>query len=407
MNLLGNNFRLVCLGAIIFFLPYSYVIPSYAIAALMIYAVIKTLRGEAEVVFYKKLSFWLPAVLEVISIFGLSYSANLSAGWNAIERQLSLLFLPFILSQMGLSNQEFSRLKDWFVASLVVVVTGVECRFLWLRITQNQYDFFRYFFSYDYTYNSLTTEFLAQPAYLGTFIVLSNIYCISKILSPENGIKWKSGMVAIVLINSFFLFQLSARTPLLCNALVLIFYAIYISSKLRKWFVGGLIVALLVLSFGVLYKYSGFTKMRIQSIYDEITNPDVKSFDPKSRALIWPCAVEVIRENWLLGVGTGDAEDALVEKYRQKEYRELADEQMNAHNQFLTQLMRFGILGGLIIGIVLALPFLLFVRQRKVEPAVFLLLIAIFFMTENVLGRAQGAIFFGFFYSSYLTLNQK
>lgn len=407
MKLLENKFKLVCLGAIVFFLPYSYVIPSYAIGALIIYVVIETLRGEVGLVFYKKPSFWLPAVLVVISIFGLSYSANVQAGWKAVERQLSLLFLPFVLSQMQISSLEFSRLKDWFVASLVIVVTAVECRFVWLRITQSQYDFFRYFFSYDYTYNKLTTEFLAQPAYLGTFIVLSNIYCISKLLSPDKRIKWNLGIAAIVLVNSFFLFQLSARTPLLCNALVLIFYTVYVALKLKRWFLGGLIAALLVLSFGGLYQYSGFTKMRIQSIYEEITNTDVKSFDPKSRVLIWPCAVEVIRENWLFGVGTGDAEDALVEKYRQKGYKELVDERMNAHNQFLTQLMRFGILGGLITCVALAFPFFLFVKQKRVESAAFLLLIVIFFMTENVLGRAQGVIFFGFFYSCYLTLDQK
>ena len=112
----------------------------------------------------------------------------------------------------------------------------------------------------------------------------------------------------------------------------------------------------------------------------------------QSRILIWDASFQLIKEAPLLGYGIGDAEDALIEKYKELNYIQNYINQYNAHNQFLQTFLQIGVVGfGVLSSIFIILA--INMRRSRNEFSVFLiLLISLFF--ESMLVRFNGIVFF-------------
>ena len=98
-----------------------------------------------------------------------------------------------------------------------------------------------------------------------------------------------------------------------------------------------------------------------------------------------------------MGVGLGDRNDALMMKYKENEFWYGLGSQKNTHNQYLDVLMSMGIIGLFLFLITFFIyPIKMFFKQRQVFAIVVYVLLAICFMTENMLDRYQGLIFISF-----------
>ena len=118
----------------------------------------------------------------------------------------------------------------------------------------------------------------------------------------------------------------------------------------------------------------------------------VKDFTMLQRFELWRNAWKVFRSNPLFGTGTGDVVDAC--------HQQLADSQSplqgtykHAHNQYLTFLVTFGIIG---FAIITAFFVYALRRQRLLRvPAVlaFVCIVLISFITEDTLETLAGCVF--------------
>jgi O-antigen ligase len=121
-----------------------------------------------------------------------------------------------------------------------------------------------------------------------------------------------------------------------------------------------------------------------------------KNYNPsaseKSRLLSWDAAIKLIAEAPLFGYGVGDANTALVEKYKELGYTKNYNNNYNAHNQFLQSFLQNGILGG---GLLLFIFVILAKRMKGSlnEMAVLVILFTSLFF-EAMLVRFNGIVFF-------------
>jgi hypothetical protein len=130
------------------------------------------------------------------------------------------------------------------------------------------------------------------------------------------------------------------------------------------------------------------------------------------RVQIWKLCVELLNENraWITGVGIGDLQDKLDEKYRQKgmytgnpELKDSGYLGYGPHNQYMEILTAMGGIAVFFFGFVISLLWQrAVVRNHFLLPG-FLLLITLFFITESVLGTAKGILFFMFFTTLFVT----
>ena len=118
----------------------------------------------------------------------------------------------------------------------------------------------------------------------------------------------------------------------------------------------------------------------------------VKDFTMLQRFELWKNAWRVFKKQPLMGVGTGDVVDCC-HKQLETDGSPLAGTKKHTHNQYLTFLVTFGLLGFSIIVLMFVYAFR---RQRLLRiPAVlaFVTIVLVSFITEDTLETLAGCVF--------------
>ena len=115
----------------------------------------------------------------------------------------------------------------------------------------------------------------------------------------------------------------------------------------------------------------------------------------------WKTAGQIIKENWIFGVGAGDVADKFEQKYKENKSLLIAENRIRAHNSFLTYWLSFGIIG-LVLFTYIQYSFFQFEwRNVNYLGLLFIGLSLISFLLEDTLETQTGVTFFAFFYSFY------
>ena len=202
------------------------------------------------------------------------------------------------------------------------------------------------------------------------------------------------------------IFLLSSKAGIIGIYLSLIFLLLFrlIKSSIRWSFV------LILLSVIVLFFISFKANKRFESFPSALVNAKENSKTEESsavRILIWQSAIDLIKHNYLAGVGTGDVKDSLMSEYKQRNMTGAYKQWLNVHNQFLETFVGQGILGDMILLLLFIYPFIQSLKKQNYLFVLFLVLIGINFLFESMLNRQAGVLFFAFFYSFFVFVEYK
>jgi hypothetical protein len=120
------------------------------------------------------------------------------------------------------------------------------------------------------------------------------------------------------------------------------------------------------------------------------------------RLEFWKASRNIIQDNWLKGVGTGDLEQAFQQEYinsgslLEKEFR------WRSHNQFLAITATFGIIGLAWFLLSLILPAIWLSKFHDFYYLSFFIIVILSMFTEDTLETQAGVTVFAFFSSFYL-----
>jgi hypothetical protein len=120
----------------------------------------------------------------------------------------------------------------------------------------------------------------------------------------------------------------------------------------------------------------------------------------------WKAALNIIKENIILGVGTGDVATAYKEQYEKMKSPLEERFRKRAHNQYLTIAVTFGVVG--FVWFIVSLFYPLAVHRFKPGYlyTVFLVIVLLSFVSEDTLESQAGLTFFAFFNSFFLFCNR-
>lgn len=113
----------------------------------------------------------------------------------------------------------------------------------------------------------------------------------------------------------------------------------------------------------------------------------------------WKTSLDVFKKVPLFGVSDGDYKNRMNAQYIINGFLYCAREKYSSHNQFLFILSSKGFLGFSILFLLLLAPFLW--HKRNTSLKLLVIICAIFFLTEDVLARQQGLVFFVYFFSLF------
>ncbi len=414
--LINNHINKEDLGVLILFfaLPFTRSFINITIAAIILYSVYHHVKEKK----WPAIQFhWFLPLL----FFYFLLSVLISGGsWSLVERRLTLIIIPIIFA-LNL-NYFHPKLKNKtyvsFVAGniLATIICAIRALVRSINIDNGKvifdakvlkdtdYDFLtssvmggNYFFSSEFSY-------FLDSSYFALYIVFAQVL-IFELLRDSSGKIRNRILVACYIFLFIPLFLLSSKAALISSFVVLIYGFVKIETTLRNRVVYLLGFCAVILLFFLV-------NPRIQVFLETITDTafvidPLARYGHSLRILSWDASIEIIRDNWLIGVGEGNKESKLLEMYLAKGYDEPAKEIYNSHNLFLDFLLGGGIIG---LGVFLAGLFSLVVRSLRKHDFVLMALVFVFSFAalfENLLTRFSGNLFFAIFITLLLGVQSR
>lgn len=111
----------------------------------------------------------------------------------------------------------------------------------------------------------------------------------------------------------------------------------------------------------------------------------------------WKASLFIIREHWLIGVGTGGNQKAFDWAYEEMDSPLTPDNRKRSHNMFLTYTVSYGVFGLLLFLTLLGVAFRAAWNDRNLLSLLFMVVICGSFLNEDTLETQLGVTIFGFF----------
>jgi hypothetical protein len=140
--------------------------------------------------------------------------------------------------------------------------------------------------------------------------------------------------------------------------------------------------------------------LRGYDYYKESGNPT--GFTLMQRLEFWKASIGIIKENWVMGVGTGDMNIAFHQQYEKMHTKLSRDQRWRSHNQFLSIFIGFGIIGFLWFLIAIFYPPVMLGRKNDFFVITFLIISTLSMLTGDTIETQTGVTFFVLFYSFFL-----
>ena len=336
-----------------------------------------------------------------VEILGLFYSSNYVMAFSSLEKKLPLLLIPLIvLTSDDLRCKKLDMLLKCFVGS--VTLASVVC--LIQAVHRNNYfDVFTNPNWFYFSYSDLTEILGIQPIYFSVFVSFSFFVVVF------HGKKdWSLGSRMRALLCFFlggflfvFLTMLSGRTAIAATLLILIAITFVFFQRRKRLLVGLLSVVSIVLVSGLLISQLPIVRERFLEALGMNKTSDWVYGDPQktqplpeARLIKWKAAFNIIQDNWLIGVSSGDAQDELNTQYGRLGFQAGMNEQFNTHNQFLQTWVGSGLTGLMIFAATLILGVVKSIKDKNHLYLVFIVIFCICCITESMLERQFGILIY-------------
>lgn len=355
-------------------------------------------KNEQALKFYQS-PFWIISILLVlISIIGLLYSEDAKNSLHTVEKQLSLVIFPTVLPAFINHKRSIKKILLVFIAFVMIasLIAHIDTIIRFINTPEHHADPLMFYFSYWYIHVGLVSIFKISPVYMGLYCNIAILFALY--ISSETENKYlKRSLIFFIAYQCFFVFQLSARMAIISNLLLIVIGILYYlkNYKLKLITISAFII--IVILCGLLMR--GPTSRLLYKLKNISQNEE-------TRIKRWKSILPIIENNLFIGVGTGDAKTELLKQYQNDGLNYSTGEGYNTHNQYLDYLLKFGVVGILSFAAFLLIQFKLAFDRRSMLYFLFLLLICIGFMTENILSRRMGVVTTVFFCSLfYYSLN--
>lgn len=391
-----NKIHAGLLQAIAFTLPFSIKLNN----ALIILCLLNWLI-EGKVLRKTRLAFSNPVNLLMLAFFlvhvvSVLFSSNTAEAWAIAERRLPLIVFPLLVFNQNILNS-FNKVLLSFCAG--VALAGVIC------ISRASYLFFEQGSYNTFFYHNLSSGIGINAIYLSAYAVLSIIVLLNTAEIRVKGIK--------ELLICFLLLLCVLLSSKMMLFILVVYLVLHISRRVKnvrykKWGVAGLVVicALILFIPGVRKRFNKEFSSKFNVVTRSQYSYDTPFSGTSLRLVLWKQSLAVVRsENaWLTGVGSGDFQDKLNEKYKETGMYvgDSANNNMGytgygPHNQYIETLLYAGIPGLLIFILLLVLQLRSAILWGNWIWGAFAMLCMLFFLSESALSTNKGIIFYALF----------
>lgn len=339
---------------------------------------------------------------------GALYTTEDDQAGKELFSKLPLILWPLILgSVQALKRQKMDLVLRSFVLSSALLV-----------FISFGYALYRY-----YTFTDPVVFYFADllilsgvpPHYLGMYVTFAYALLMFRLIQGRPLIKNLGLNVLVLALFIVAIILIWVRMQYLLFILVNAFLvAQYFKAKKGRK-VAIFAFSGLVLTFIVLLLAVPGPRKRLLDTYHELRSFEqmIENKQTNPRKFLWREGAGVIAENFWSGVGTGAENTALNNRLEEVDAifwdgsntYQLYEMRFNYHNSFLQTFAANGFFAFLILLLIFAYPFFkLRKHPYRTETRLFLWICLFSFMTESMLQRQAGVLFFSFFYALFLCM---
>lgn len=390
---------LVIMCLYVFFLPFRNNISSVLGIILFLFFFIDkqvSVREKVEKILSNPIAL-LSIALYLIHLIGLIYTSNFKYAGLDLEIKLPLLILPLLIfSEKPLHNEQKQKIFKLFTIGNFAAI-------LWCLIAAS----IKYYQTKSITeffYNEVS-KFM-HPSYFSMYLGFNVLILIQKLReyldSQEKNFK---SIILLTIVSSLllaFIVILASKAGILILSVILTILTIKDIFK-RKYFLLCYFALMVVVGLiFILSNHNATTTKRFKDAKNELTATEIKRPDEKvgssdTRIEVWKASGQLLKKNYIIGVGTGDVKDELQKQYKKNNFILGVSNNYNCHNQFIQFFLILGIVGLIIFCALLLLTLKEGYNTKNIIMLQFLLLLILNMMLESMLESKAGVEFFAFF----------
>jgi O-antigen ligase len=392
----AENLRVFVVTMIVATLPFDIFYSTSLIYTLLVLTVIDFRR---EMLRRVPRQFWIFQALFYLAVAGIFYSLNKGAGKALAERQLTIFLFPLLLPlAVPMTAHTVNRVMKGLSVSCVITVLYLTFHMLYVVRSELGLPLFHAISTGQFFNHAFSKPVGIHAGYLSLYLGFSITWLVQRYRAASLWEKYACAAGIVILVTGMFF--LASRNMIIATVVVLLVLLPFFSPRysLRSAILTVLFVCVCTaVIVKVPYLRERFSKQLVSDIGSVRSVTVISYGSAEPRIERWRAAGTLIGRSPLVGYGTGDEIGMLKTEYIRRGLFISYMEELNAHNQYLSYLIKNGILGFLVFVAAFIYYIRLAVKTRSFIYVSFLVLLLIGFYTENILDANKGIVFFALF----------
>ncbi len=334
----------------------------------------------------------------LLHVLGLLWSQHIAEGWQSIEVKLTLLILPVLFA-----TENYLDAKK--TATIFLIFSLSCCLSFFYSVAYSYLHYHAKGWS-AVTQRMNISEGIMHPGYYSNYFAFALVWCVFELTSmKKNTTRRQAMLMGLILMLLSALLLLISKTAILYIACFAVYMVWMSTARIRQMAMRVLLFVVCIGSIGLITTQIPNIRNRIIETFRDSSqlNKDVPLANSTgSRLAAWHNEWTLIKENWLTGYGTGEANMALKHKLINDGYVRLAEENMHTHNQVFHTWLDLGIVGVLLMVAILLVSSQVFSRLHNRLAWWLLPLIVMNILTDDMLEVQAGTVFFAFFLTLFI-----
>jgi O-antigen ligase len=336
----------------------------------------------------------------LVGVVGLFYSPDKAQGIKDLQRQLAIVLIPVFLSSSGIDLNKY-KMKLLLLFSFSCVFTILYLYADAIRIILYNKIPLSSLFTKAFINHNFSIPVNIHATYLSMYALLSAAILLYSFLKETNNSR-RFIYLSSLLVLLAGLFQLASKSVLISAIIVALSFPFIMFKGTKRVSTIMLILFVATTAFFTITNIDSFKRRYVEQFRADLTQSLGNTEVPEPRIIRWRYAMQLIEQSPLFGYGSGSEKRVLNKVYFENKLYISYLHELNAHNQYLSFLLKTGIWGLLIFLFTLFAGFKTALRNKDMLFWSFMIIISIVAFSENLLDVNKGIFFYAFFFTFFM-----
>ena len=332
----------------------------------------------------------------LVTVLGTIYTHTPGEAFTEWGKQIVILIFPVFFC---LNPLDLKKYKPQLLLSFALVCTAtVLYLFADVFKTLHHYQLpYSAMFSGAFTNHNFSEPIGMHATFFSMQIVLSLTYLLTVLIKEKSLSKRLFYFICSAMLAAGLL-QLCSKSALIAFLIIINFAIPWFLLKgvqRRRFMV--ISISLTILLFAGILQSGAFRERFINELTIDLSKPKAGEIED-GRLARWNAAAGLIKKAPIFGYGSGSEIGLLQDAFYSKKLYNSYLNRLNAHSQYLSFLIKTGIVGLLVYLATLAFGFRIAFKQKDVLFFSFIAIISIVSLSENLLDVDKGICFYAFFF---------